>query len=255
MLADLTSLDWTLIVVCAFVIGIAKTGIPGAGILSAPVLAAILPPKPSTGFVLPMLIIADTLAVVYWRRDVKWKHLTKLLPIAAAGIVLGWLLMDRISNRWFGPLIGAIVAAMLAINYWRNAKWEGEPPVPEQWWFPVAVGLLAGLTTMMANAAGPVMALYLLAMRLPKEEFIGTGAWFFIVVNCFKVPFQLELGHITLDTFKVNLALAPVIFAGGVTGIIIVRRLPQKYFVWIIEVLTALAALNLIFPVRSLMGG
>jgi len=136
---------------------------------------------------------------------------------------------------------------MLSVNYWRiRAKGE-DAPVPTQWWFAVALGFMAGVTTMMANAAGPVMIIYLLAMRLPKVEFVGTGAWFFFVVNWLKVPFSANLELMTAESVKLNLMMLPFIAIGAVAGIFLLKRIPQKAFNVIVQILAAAAAIKLLF--------
>ena len=136
---------------------------------------------------------------------------------------------------------------MLALNLWRNRKDE-ILEVPSGKWFPAAMGLSAGITTMMANAAGPIMAIYLLAMRLPKNAFIGTGAWYFLLVNCFKVPFSATLGLITWESLRLNLMLAPLIILGSFLGIRLAHYLPEKIFAALIQILAAAGALRLLFP-------
>jgi len=109
------------------------------------------------------------------------------------------------------------------------------------------MGFAAGFTTMMANAAGPVMVIYLLAMRLPKIEFIGTSAWFFFVITWLKVPFSVTLGLISWESLKLNLMMLPLIAVGAVGGILFVHRIPQKTFNAVVEILTIAAAIKLLF--------
>ena len=243
---DFTPMDWAALSAAALLIGISKTGLPGTGILAVTLTALAIPGMASTGVILPMLIVGDIFAVTYYRRHAAWGHLLRLLPFAVAGILIGRWAMGRLTNAQFQPVIGGIVLAMLIINFIRSrsqAATEGH--IPKGWWFPVVMGLLAGVTTMMANAAGPIMVIYLLAMRLPKLRFIGTAAWYFLLVNCFKVPFSAEQGLITAQTLRLNLALAPVIILGSVLGIVIVRRLPERAFGLIVQLLAAAGAIKL----------
>jgi hypothetical protein len=122
-----------------------------------------------------------------------------------------------------------------------------DAPVPTQWWFAAFLGVAAGVTTMMANAAGPVMIIYLLAMRLPKFHFVGTSAWFFFVVNWIKVPFHAHLATMTFATIKLNLLMLPMIALGAVAGILFLKRIPQRAFNEVVQILAALAALKLLF--------
>ena len=244
---DITPAGWAILAFSSFLIGISKTGVPGVGILAIPFVAAVLPAKASTGLILPMLIVGDVFAVAYYRQHTVWRHLVRLMPCAAVGIAIGAGLMGVVNDRQLRPIIGGTVLAMLAINQWRSARAQGDLSVPEGWWFPVVMGLLAGVTTMMANAAGPIMTIYLLAMRLPKDEFIGTGAWYFMLLNCFKVPFSAQLGLITTDSLRLNLALMPLIVIGALLGVRVARRIPEKGFKTVVLVLAAAAAAYLLF--------
>jgi uncharacterized membrane protein YfcA len=195
-----------------------------------------------------MLILGDVFAVAYYRRHAEWSHLVRLLPWTVAGVVLGYLALGRVTDRQLRPAIGGVILAMLAVNLWRTwSARQREPEVPSHWSFGAAMGVLAGTTTMMANAAGPIMAIYLLAMRLPKTAFIGTGAWYFFVLNTFKVPFSAHLGLITSASIRVNLMLAPAVVVGAFLGVLVLKRIPEKAFGWVVQALAAAAALKLLF--------
>lgn len=245
-MTELTLLHWLILAAAAFTIGVSKTGIAGAGILAIPLVAAVMPARASTGAVLPMLIFADLFAVIAYRRRAVWVHLLRVIPWALAGIIAGYLVMGVISDRQLRPVIAVIILAMLALNRWRN-RHAGEAPVPRHWCFSAVIGLLAGLTTMMANAAGPIMVIYLLSMRLPKMQFIGTAAWYFFILNWVKVPFSVSLGLINSASLRLNLALLPFIALGALTGIVILRRIPQRAFSRAVELLATAAALRLLF--------
>jgi uncharacterized membrane protein YfcA len=244
---DLSWTSWFLIGLGCFSIGLGKTGIPGINIFFVPLLAMILPARASTGFLLPMLIFADLFAVTYYRRHAQWRHLLRLLPSAVVGISIGYLGLRYFSDAVLRPAIGGIVLVMLAVQLIRGRKTDRESHIPEGAWFSILMGLLAGVTTMMANAAGPVMAIYLLTMRLPKEEYVGTGAWFFFLVNLIKVPFSASLGLITLETLRYNAFLTPAIAVGAVSGILLLKVLPQKAFRVAVQVVAAVSAVRLLF--------
>ena len=232
---------------CGFVVGVSKTGIPGLGILHVPLMAMVLPARESTGILLGMLILGDLFAAGYYRHSAQWKHVVRLLPPAFAGIVVGWQAMRFVTNELLQPIIGVIVLAMLGIHYGRTRLWGEEAPLPTQWWFAAALGFVAGVTTMMANAAGPVMVIYLLAMRLPKVAFVGTSAWFFFAVNWLKVPFSAHLNLITSASLQLDLLMLPLIAAGSVAGIFFLQRIPQRAFNSLIQLLAAAAAIKLLF--------
>ncbi len=246
---DLNAIGWLLVGLCAFLVGVSKTGLPGLGILIVPLMAMALPQhaRESTGIMLGMLILGDLFAATYYRRIAEWKHVLRLLPPAFLGIVAGWKAMEYVTNDQLKRIIGLIVLAMLAIHLWRTRLRAEDAPIPTQWWFGGILGFLAGVTTMMANAAGPVMVIYLLAMRLPKLAFVGTSAWFFFAVNWLKVPFSAHLALTTGASVKLGLLMLPLIAAGSLAGIFLLHRLPQKAFNVLIQVLAAAAAIKLLF--------
>jgi uncharacterized protein len=247
MIPALSALQWAIAAACSVMVGLTKTGLPALATLIVPLFAMVLPARASTGALLPLLILGDAIAVVAYRRSAVWPHLLRLLPWAAAGIVAGYLLMGRIDDRIMRPVLGALVLAMLGVSIWRDRAARGKLSVPTHWWFAAVMGLLAGTTTMVANAAGPVMMIYLLAMRLPKEEFIGTGAWFFFFVNWIKVPFSAALGLITVPSLLLDAVLAAGVVAGAAAGILAARRIPQKLFDLSMLILTAAAAVRMFF--------
>ncbi len=246
-------LQWGILSLAAFVIGFSKTGMPGAGILAVPLLALVIPAKVSTGVILPMLIAGDVFAVAFYRRHADWSHLLHLMPWAFLGIVAGYFALDALSDSQLRPVIGAVILAMIAMNLHRSwkakAKGSDEDDAPPSLSprFAASMGVLGGAVTMMANAAGPVVALYMLAMRLPKSVFVGTGAWFFLIVNCVKVPFSANLGLVNKGSLLLNLSLLPLIVIGALAGLFALKRLPEKAFSRLVLILAALAALKLIF--------
>lgn len=244
---DLDLFGWIVVAVCAVMVGTTKTGMPGLGILIVPLMALVLPTRQSTGILLGILILADLFAITYHRHNARWGHVVRLLPAAFAGIVAGYFGLRFVNDRQLKPVIGGIVLIMLAVNYWRTRDKGEDAPVPTQWWFAIVLGFLAGVMTMMANAAGPIMIIYLLAMRLPKVEFVGTGAWFFFVVNWLKVPFSASLDLMTAESVKLNLMMLPFIAIGAVAGIFLLKRIPQKVFNAAVQILAAAAAIKLLF--------
>jgi len=100
---------------------------------------------------------------------------------------------------------------------------------------------------MMANAAGPIMIIYFVAMQLPKVAFVGTSAWFFFVLNWLKVPFSANLDLMTAESVKLNLMMIPAIAVGAVVGIVFLKRIPQKVFNTVVQVLAVAGAIKLLF--------
>jgi hypothetical protein len=220
-----------LAVLGALLVGIAKTGMTGIGILFVAIFSSLLPARQATGLVLPLLVFGDVVAVVVYRKHARWSHVWRLLPWTGAGVVIGYLALSRISDRQAEMLIGGIILALTALHLWRRSGASAGVEVTDYGvWFAPLIGVLAGFTTLVANAAGPLMAIYLLAMGLPKMEYVGTGAVFFLLLNCFKVPFMMHLGLITAESLRFNLLLAPAVLAGAWLGWWFLRRLPQRLF-------------------------
>jgi uncharacterized membrane protein YfcA len=242
---ELTASGVFIVCCTAILCGISRTAIPGLGILLVPLVAMAMPARASTGFLLPILIEADLMAVFYLRRKVALPHLVRILPWTALGIVLGFFLMRFLSDSIFKPFLGTVIVGFVALDLVR--RWAGIEIKAGNKVFACAVGVSAGAFTMIANAGGPVMAIYLLSMSLPKEEFIGTSALFFCLINLFKVPFSVALGLITWTTLGVDLMLIPLIAIGCVAGVLFMKKLPQKAFDVIAQVLAALGGLKLFF--------
>ena len=154
----------------------------------------------SLGVMLPILMMADVFAVGYFRRRAHWQSLARLIPTTLAGIVIGYLMLDLIGPRHINRLIGGMVLGLLMMQALRQKGLLGGEHVPHQWVFACSMGLLAGFATMIANAAGPITIIYLLAMRLDKMRFMGTAAWFYLIFNWVKVPFQANLGLISTES-------------------------------------------------------
>jgi hypothetical protein len=246
VLPDLTPAQWALAVTAALGIGVSKSGLPGLSLLHVVLFAQLFPGLASTGVVLPMLIVGDVGAVLLFRRHADWRHVGRTLPPAVAGVAAGWWLMGRLRGADFGPVIGGIVLVLALgqlARHWRPALFAGVPQRPAFAW---GMGLAAGVTTMLANAAGPVMALYLLAVALPKEAFVGTAAWFFLLINVVKVPFSAQLGLIGAPTLAFNAVLVPAIVAGLFLGRAAVARLPQRWFDTLVLAFALMAAARLL---------
>ncbi len=246
-LPDFNQWQWVLAVAASVCIGVSKTGFGGVGMLAVILMAQIMPARNSTGVVLPLLIFADIFAVSAFRRHAKWIHIWVLLVPAALGVVAGFLLMPRVPENLFRPLIGWIVLVMVVVHYFskfRPVLLEHLPHTKRFAWF---MGAFSGLTTMFANAAGPVMTLYLLARRLPKMEFVGTAACFFLIINVFKVPFSYGLGLINVGSLTLNAVLVPGVIVGVIIGRTLLKLVSQRLFDEILLAFTLLAGIRLVF--------
>lgn len=242
--------QWVIAAVAAALVGVSKTGIAGLGVLCVAVFALVIPStKQSTGIVLPLLIFGDVLAVLAYRRHAQWQYLWRLFPWAGVGVVAGYFAFSRVNDEQAKVMIGAIICGMVALHIWRRRQAQKNPdaPVNHAWWFAAALGVVVGFATLVANAAGPLMVIYLLAMRLPKMEYVGTGAVFFMLLNWFKVPFMIDLGLITGVSLWFNAVLAPAVLAGALLGRWILPRINQKLFEMLALGLSAAAGLKLLF--------
>lgn len=226
---NLSGSEWMVLVLSALAIGLSKTGLSGLGTMFVPVMAAVFGGKASSGIVLPMLVMADVFAVVYYRRHADWPVLMKLLPWAFVGIFIGTFTSQHIDDEAFKQIMGVIIVLSVGIMIWQETRTEYL--VPNHWAFAALMGLAAGYTTMVGNLAGAVTSLYLLSMRLPKNNFIGTGAWFYLAINVFKLPFHIfSWKTISWESFKLDLAVFPVIAAGALLGIVITRYLSESLY-------------------------
>lgn len=247
-LPDLFTHAWLLAAIAALCIGLAKSGLGGFGMITVLLMAEVLPARESTGVVLPLLIVGDLFAVNAYRHHAQWRYIRHLLIPAIIGIVMGYFLMNLIPDRQFKHVIGWIILGLTLLQWSRQFfNPETVNRLAHTRAFGNSMGILGGGATMMANAAGPVMSLYFLAVNLPKLELIGTGAWFFLIVNLTKIPFSANLGLINGTSLTLVAMLAPVVVIGIGLGKLLVHLVPQKIFEWLLLLSAALGAARLIW--------
>ena len=235
--------SWVILFMTALFVGMSKTGVQGLTILVVPLLAMAFGAKTSTGLMLPVLCFADLIGVSYYRRKAEWKYILKLLPTAIAGFFLALWVDHLIPATAFKHLMGISLALVLAVMLWSQCKGK-ENVLADNWWYSPLFGLLGGFTTMIGNAAGPVMAIYLLSIRMPKLAFVGTNAWFFLCVNFLKLPLQVFAWHnISLTTLAIDACTIPFILMGAYLGIRLVKILPEKEFRIFTTVVTIVSVL------------
>lgn len=239
--------DWMLLAIAAFGIGITKSGFSGVSMVHVYLFASVFGAKDSTGIVLPMLIAGDIFAMSVYGKRANWSYVRRMMPPTMIGVVVGWLLMFRLPEMYYRPLIGMIILVLTVMQIIRLWKEEWLAKVPHAAWFAWSMGILVGLTTMLANAAGPVFGLYLLAIGLPKLEFVGTAAWFFLILNIVKIPFSWSLGLIRIDTLALNAMLLPLVGLGLWVGSLVIRKIPQRLFDSLILILTGVASIRMLF--------
>ena len=243
---DLTAIQWVAVFFAFFLLGHSKSGIKGIGIIIVVILALVFTEKASTGILLPMLIFADILAVTYYRRHVKWKYIKKLIPWMVLGVLLGVWIGNHISAGLFKKLMAVIIIVSVVIMFYFDKK--SGIKIPDNTLFSSTTGLLAGFSTMIGNLAGPISNVYFLAMRLPKNEFIGTAAWLFFIINIFKLPFHIFIWKtVSKETLLFNLTQIPAVVLGFGTGVALVKLISNTKYRKFILIVTALGGLLLFF--------
>ena len=230
----------------ALLLGIAKSGIKGLAILIVTGLALVYGAKESTGILMPLLICGDILAVIYYKRHVKWVYLIKLLPWMVAGVLVGVVFGKDLPEDLFKSGMAVIILISVAMMYYWERKKDRK--VPNHLSFAALMGMMAGFTTMVGNLAGVFSNIYFLAIKLPKNEFIGTAAWLFFIINLFKVPFHIwSWGTINLASFQISLSLIPAVILGFMLGVSIVKKIKNDRYRQLILLLTGLGGLTIFF--------
>jgi len=242
----LTVTQWITAAIGAIGIGISKSGFSGFSLLYVLIFASIFGARGSTGIVLPMLIFGDLSAVRAFHKQAHWRSIRRMLPPACVGVLFAAGAMSRISDATYKPVIGWIILVLAAMHVLRTIRPEWFGNVPHSLGFAWGMGLLSGATTMLANAAGPIFSLYALAIGLPKYELVGTSAWFFFIMNVFKVPFSYALGLIQGSTLLLNVVMIPAILAGLFFGRWLTRVVSQQLFNNLLLAFAAIAALRLV---------
>ena len=224
----------------ALILGFSKAGVKGIGVLIVIAMAIVFGTKASTGILLPLLIFADVFAVSYYSRHAEWKYLWILLPWMVLGVLTGvWVGKDLPEEQFKEGFALVIIVCVLVMLWWDRRTRK----IPKQWWFGAVMGLSAGFATMIGNSAGPLAIIYFLAMRLPKNNFIGTAAWLFFIVNLFKLPFHIWVWHtISIETLLVDLRLLPATLVGFGIGVWLVKRIDDAFYRRLILILTAAGA-------------
>ncbi|MDD7884717.1 sulfite exporter TauE/SafE family protein [Flavivirga sp. 57AJ16] len=243
---NLTALQWTAICFAVFLLGLSKAGIKGIGILIVVILAFVFGEKASTGVLLPMLIVADIFAVIYYNRHAQWAYIKKLMPWMIVGVLVGVWVGNDISEVLFKRIMAIIIIASVLIMFYTENRTSKD--IPKNKLFSSGAGFLAGFTTMVGNLAGPISNIYFLAMRLPKNEFIGTAAWLFFIINVFKLPFHFFVWKtVTKETLILNTVLIPSIIIGFIVGVAVVKLISNVNYRRFILIVTALGGLVMLF--------
>ena len=239
---EITGLDLGLALMATLLLGLGKSGIKGLGVIIVTLMALVFGSKASTGILIPMMITADIFAVIYYHRHTQWYFLKKLLPMMAVGVLLGVWWGNDISEAIFKQVMAAFILLTVVVMIWMDrTKTFG---IPKHWAFASSMGLLSGITSMIGNLAGSFASIYFLAMRLPKNEFIGTAAWLFFIINVFKLPFHILVWKtVNTETLTLNLILSPAILIGFFLGIRLVKLINNDLYRKLVLIVTAAGAL------------
>ena len=241
---DLTTLQYLLAFLAALLVGINKSGISGMDVIVVTVLIFIFGARVSTGILMPLLMIGDFMAVIYYHRHAQWKYLFILLPWMMAGIITGVFVGKNLSEQAFRQWMSVIVLVTTLFMFWWNSR--KNKSVPDNKVFASSMGYAAGFTTMVGNLAGAFSNIYFLAMRLPKEQFIGTASWLFCIINLIKLPIHIFVWKtISVDTLLTDLQLMPLIIIGFLIGVRLLKKTSEKLFRQLVLVLTAIGAVVL----------
>lgn len=239
---SLTEWQWIIALLGAFIIGMGKAGLKGLDMLSVTLMAMVFGGKGSTGVVLPLLCVADIAAVIYYKRHVKWQYFFRLIPWMLVGILVGVWVGNLLDEVLFRKIMAAII--LVTIVMVLLIEFRLQQVIPDNRLLATSTGLLAGFTTMIGNLAGAFANVYFLAMRAPKNDFIGTTAWIFLCINLFKFPFQVWVWkNIHLNTLSTDLILLPILAAGFAVGIKLIGMLDERLFRKVVIVLTVIGGL------------
>lgn len=240
-MSSLDASGWALAILATFLLGMGKSGLKGLGAVIVTLMAIVFGGKASTGVLIPMMITADIFAVLYYHRHTQWHFLKKLLPMMIVGVLIGVWLGNSISELLFKRVMAVFILISVLAMFWMDRTKTFN--IPRHWSFSSSMGLLSGVTSMIGNLAGAFTSIYLLAIRLPKNEFIGTAAWLFFIINVFKLPFHIfSWETVTAETLRINLWLSPAIALGFISGVRIVRYINNDLYRKFILVVTGLGA-------------
>jgi len=233
--------NWFLAFLGALLLGLGKSGIKGIGVVIVIIMALVFGGKASTGVLIPMMIVADVFAVIYYHRHTQWRFLGKLLPSMIVGVLLGVWFGNDISEQLFKQIMAVFILFTVFMMIWMDRKKNQN--IPQHWLFSSSMGLASGVTSMIGNLAGSFANIYFLAMRLPKNEFIGTAAWLFFVINVFKLPFHIFVWKtVTVESIMLNVILIPGVIIGFFAGVKLVKLVNNDTYRKFILVVTAVGA-------------
>jgi len=246
---DLTTTSWLFALAAVFIAGLSKTAFPGISVLGIVLLAFAFPGKEleTPGLLLPLLLVGDLFAVGFYKKHTDWKTLRRLFPPVGVGLLAGWLLLQKFDNdnQLYKLVLGVMLLSLICLDIVR--KQFGDGSIPKSYYFALLIGFLAGIATTLANAAGPIMAVYLLAIGSSKEKFMGCAAWFFFIVNMLKVPIYIQQDILTWESLRLDLYILPGLLLGAICGRPLLKIVSQRVFNTVIMTLAALGSIFMIY--------
>ncbi len=237
---------WSMAATAAFLMGISKAGLKGLSIFNVTLMALAFGARESTGLIIPLLLVGDVFAVVYYNRHTQWSYIIKFLPWMVLGILIGVFIGKDLPEKEFKLSMVVVIFISLAVLVWWDKR--KSQAIPKHWLFSGSIGIVAGICTMIGNLAGAFTNIFFLAMRLPKNEFVGTAAWLFLITNLFKLPFHIFVWKtISTESLLINLKLLPSILLGLFAGVAIVKLINDKNYKRFILIVTAVGAIAILF--------
>ena len=275
LISSLSLLQWGILLVVAIIVGFSKSGVTGVGILMTPLLALVFPAGKSLGILLPLLVFGDIITLIFYRKQVIWPHVWRIIPWSVLGVTLAWLItryaidsMGASADAFLKRLIGGVILVVVAGGIYfrrypeyilKSAGGEikktdidddpdlvAEEIIVPKTWFTVVIGICTGVASMLTNGGGSALTIYLLALRLRVMTFLGVACWNYLILNAVKLPFNIQLNFIDADSLKLNILLMPVVVIGVLSGIFVAKRISQKLFNTLSEALALAAAVYLL---------
>lgn len=247
--------EWNTILLAGaavFFIGVSKAGLGGGlGMLTTPVCVLAFglagqSPQFAVGFLLPLLCAGDAFSLRHYWGQWRIANLRFLLPGVFLGVIAGVQLVDRMEPRHFNIIIGTLAVGFVIFQLLKERFFKNETPFQPGYGTGTTAGVGAGLTSTFAHGAGPMVNMFMIPQRLPKEEFVSTRVLIFTWINWIKMPFFIGWGLVTLETAKWSAAYLPLVPLGVAVGVWLNRKIPEEMFRVVIYVATALAGVHLI---------
>ena len=231
----------------ALLVGFCKVGFgQGAGLVALPLYTLWLPVRLANGLLAPLLVLSDLISLrAFWRR---WdtRALLDFLPGQLAGVLLGTYALAHLSEAAARQVIGGFLVALALVQVWAfrsesraSARAPARGPA-------LAVSLLSGFTSALAQLGSAFLSLYLVRLRATKETFVATLNLTFLFSNVVKLAGYWHYGLLNLAVLRSDAWLAPAVLAGAALGLAAQRRLPQRAFDYVVLVFVLAAGIKLL---------